>query len=174
MNLNDIVRQSGAYKAVQMGAEFKWLLEKILLLERRHTAVELGVMNGGTFYAFIQLFDQAYGIDIVKRELPFPLRDQDQYIIGDSKDPEIISLFEDIDFLFIDGDHSYEGVSGDFYRWSPKVRKKGLIAFHDIKGANVIGDKYGVKKLWEEIKESYNTEEIMTHENYFGIGIIWL
>lgn len=37
-----------------------------------------------------------------------------------------------LDFLFIDGDHTYEGVKKDFEMYSPLVRKGGLIAFHDI------------------------------------------
>jgi predicted O-methyltransferase YrrM len=37
-----------------------------------------------------------------------------------------------VDFLFIDADHSYEGVKKDFEMYSPLVRKGGIIAFHDI------------------------------------------
>ena len=34
-------------------------------------------------------------------------------------------------FLFIDGDHSYEGCKADFEAWSPLVKPGGMIAFHD-------------------------------------------
>lgn len=37
-----------------------------------------------------------------------------------------------IDFLFIDGDHTWEGVSADFRLYSPLVRSGGIVAFHDI------------------------------------------
>ena len=36
-----------------------------------------------------------------------------------------------IDFLFIDGDHTYEGVKRDFEMCSLLVRKGGIIAFLD-------------------------------------------
>jgi len=36
-----------------------------------------------------------------------------------------------IDLLFIDGDHSYEGVERDWKLFSPFVSKFGLIVFHD-------------------------------------------
>jgi len=36
-----------------------------------------------------------------------------------------------IDFLFIDGNHSYFHVKQDYRLWSPFVVKGGLIAFHD-------------------------------------------
>jgi len=36
-----------------------------------------------------------------------------------------------IGMLWIDGDHSYEAVSGDFLGWSRFVANDGIIAFHD-------------------------------------------
>jgi predicted O-methyltransferase YrrM len=38
---------------------------------------------------------------------------------------------EPLDLLFIDGDHSEEGVRSDFERWSPHVRPGGHVLFHD-------------------------------------------
>jgi len=35
------------------------------------------------------------------------------------------------DFLFIDGDHSWQGISGDWEAWSPLVAAGGLIGLHD-------------------------------------------
>lgn len=39
--------------------------------------------------------------------------------------------FKEIDFLFIDGDHSIEGCEYDYISFSPVVKKGGFIAFHD-------------------------------------------
>jgi predicted O-methyltransferase YrrM len=36
-----------------------------------------------------------------------------------------------VDFVFIDGDHSYEGLMGDWTGWSPLVAPGGIIALHD-------------------------------------------
>lgn len=36
-----------------------------------------------------------------------------------------------IDFVFIDGDHSYKGVKNDFEKIYPFLSKYGIIAFHD-------------------------------------------
>ena len=38
---------------------------------------------------------------------------------------------ESIDFIFIDGDHSYEGVIKDLKAWIPKIKKTGVISGHD-------------------------------------------
>jgi predicted O-methyltransferase YrrM len=38
-----------------------------------------------------------------------------------------------IDFLFIDADHSFEGVSRDWEDWAPRVRPGGHVALHDAR-----------------------------------------
>jgi len=81
---------------------------------------------------------------------------------------------EKLDILFIDGDHTYEGVKKDFEMYSPLVRKSGLIIFHDI----VVHKKElncHVNKFWNEIKENFKFVEIVEdwNQNYFGIGIVY-
>lgn len=39
---------------------------------------------------------------------------------------------EPIDFLFIDGDHSYDGVKADVDAWFPKLKPGATVVFHDI------------------------------------------
>lgn len=41
---------------------------------------------------------------------------------------------ENVDLLFIDADHSYKGVSRDFYAWFPSIKVGGNIIFHDYSG----------------------------------------
>lgn len=36
-----------------------------------------------------------------------------------------------LDFVFIDGNHAYEWVVWDMYKWIPKVRKGGIVYGHD-------------------------------------------
>lgn len=49
-----------------------------------------------------------------------------------------------LDFLLIDGDHSFSGVSSDIHAWSPHVKIGGYIFFHDYLerpgGFNGVGD----------------------------------
>jgi len=54
-----------------------------------------------------------------------------------------VSGFKDssLDFVFIDGDHRFDAVMQDLIRWTPKVRKGGLVILHDytvFQGAGVI------------------------------------
>lgn len=52
---------------------------------------------------------------------------------------------KEIDFLWIDGDHSFEGCSKDIEMWVPFVKSRGIVAFHDYPNAP------GVKKAVDEI-----------------------
>lgn len=52
---------------------------------------------------------------------------------GHSQNPHLVSCFADhsIDFLMIDGDHSYEPVKADIAGWLPKMKAGALIAGDD-------------------------------------------
>lgn len=38
---------------------------------------------------------------------------------------------DNLDFVFMDGDHSYEGIKKDWHDWSAKIKKGGFILLHD-------------------------------------------
>lgn len=61
---------------------------------------------------------------------------------------------ESLDFVFIDADHSYEGVIRDVSAWAPKVRKGGYVMGHDIHFDTV---KKAVVELYGE--NSYHVED---------------
>jgi predicted O-methyltransferase YrrM len=80
----------------------------------------------------------------------------------------------EVDFLFIDGDHTYQGVKQDFQMYSPLVRKGGIVAFHDIATPDLTGE-CEVAKFWKEIKQSHNHVEVVEEKNqkWAGIGILY-
>src|SRR5438128_1527731 len=39
------------------------------------------------------------------------------------------------DFVFIDGDHTYKGLSADWEAWSPLVAADGIVALHDSRSS---------------------------------------
>lgn len=60
-----------------------------------------------------------------------------EMIWGDSHDPAVVAQAQaategKVDFLFLDGDHSYEGIKADFENYWPMVRPGGMAAFHDF------------------------------------------
>ena len=53
---------------------------------------------------------------------------------------------ESVDFIYIDGDHSLEGVYTDLYSWIGKVRIGGIVSGHDYKD----GPKSGMQDYFGE------------------------
>lgn len=54
-----------------------------------------------------------------------------------------------LDFVFIDADHTYEGVKRDIKLWEPKVQENGLIMGHDLNWGSVsraVGENF--KNFW--------------------------
>lgn len=80
-----------------------------------------------------------------------------------------------IDFLFIDADHSYEGVKQDFKDYSRFVKKDGLIAFHDIVKHDLPEAVCNADKFWSEVKSFYKHQEIVADpmQKWAGIGVLY-
>jgi FkbM family methyltransferase len=79
---------------------------------------------------------------------------------------------EELDFIFIDGDHSYVGVKQDYEMYKSLLKEGGYIAFHDINDTE-IHKNYGneVHKLWSELPNDYKLE-FNEHGPYMGIGVV--
>lgn len=77
------------------------------------------------------------------------------------------------DFLFIDGDHTVEGVTADYEDYREFVRPGGLIAFHDIVEKQPLPTNQ-VALFWQRIKHETETTEFIHDPQQcgFGIGLI--
>lgn len=62
-----------------------------------------------------------------------PYIDLGQAIVHKEKSQHVAKLIDDnsLDFLFIDGDHSFDGCALDLILWAPKVKRGGMVAVHD-------------------------------------------
>lgn len=67
------------------------------------------------------------------------------------------------DVVFIDGDHSYEGVRQDWVNYGQLGK---LVVFHDI-----VHPHEEVKKLWQELKAQHPT--ISKVESKMGLGVVF-
>jgi predicted O-methyltransferase YrrM len=71
---------------------------------------------------------------------------------------------EQLDYLFIDGDHTYSGVQLDFQMYAPLVRSGGIVVFHDIVTYKP-ETQCQVEEFWDEIKQHYKHREIVEEVN---------
>ena len=63
----------------------------------------------------------------------------------------------ELELLFIDGDHSYEGAKADFERWSAFVKPGGHVLFHDAVDTGGYGNHYpGVARAVGEIGAAWD------------------
>lgn len=99
---------------------------------------------------------------------------QDWNLIPDFSFNVIKDWKQDIDVIFIDGDHRYEEVKKDFIDWLPFVKKDGFILFHDsCRPDNLSHDGYdhgwpGPSKLVRELKSDSRVSLV---EQVFSISV---
>lgn len=191
-DLNDYFRiaYSSPFRPGQISQEIKSLLN--LLQEKRPKSIlEIGTDKGGTLYLFSKVADPGAILASVDIKLnngaliaSFARHKQVIKLLeGDSTHPSTLKTLRTwfpngIDFLFIDGDHTYEGVKQDFQSYAPWVNPGGLIAFHDIvedneTRYNVItgGWAGGVPRFWREVKTNYQHVEFIKDCQQSGLGI---
>ena len=167
-----------------------WELEELIRIFDYHgpaKVLEIGAWHGGTLWHWLQSAEEVLVIDDGMRRLwdwKDWAREAESYLRwleGSSQDPLIIGGAENLapyDFLFIDGDHTYESVRADWDNYYPMVREGGFIALHDI----LPRPGYGVSLLWEQIKalpgtrwmEICHNEVLPGNEGRCGIGLIYL
>lgn len=77
--------------------------------------------TGGPFNTFV---------DFMREEAKGPLERIAIMRMNSAKAAGAFTLGE-VDFVYIDADHSYEAVARDLQAWVPRIRRGGLIAGHD-------------------------------------------
>jgi predicted O-methyltransferase YrrM len=177
----------------QQREEIRWLFE-LVRAERPQAVLEIGLDEGGTLFLWTRAAaPDARIVSVDTRPAgrfgmrsPFPLSRRafahsqqrvDLVMPADSHDPATRARVESllggraVDFLFIDGDHSREGVWADFELYAPLVRPGGLVAFHDV-SENTYPAVEGVMQFWREFTRDHETEErVLGSEPGFGIGV---
>jgi predicted O-methyltransferase YrrM len=173
--------------------EIRWLFE-LVRAERAQAVLEIGLDEGGTLF----LWTRAAGPDALLMAIdtrppgalgmrsPFPLARRnfahssqrvELLMPADSHDPATRGRVESLlggrklDLLFIDGDHSREGVWADFELYSPLVRAGGIVAFHDVSEITYPAVQ-GVRDFWREFKRDHETaERVLGAGPGYGIGV---
>jgi predicted O-methyltransferase YrrM len=174
------------------------ILDLMALLAERRPAriVEIGTAKGGTLFLLTRVASN--DATIVTVDLPggpfgggyrrthsnlmrsFAHDQQRIHLVrGDSHATATVDKVRAIlggsaDCLFIDGDHTYEGVQADFEKYSPLVSADGLIAFHDIVPGppEYVGN---VPDFWQEVKTRFEHREIVADwdQGGYGIGVLY-
>ena len=151
--------------------------------------VELGVHFGDSYFNFCQSVKdhnidcECFGIDTWEGEKHAGFYGEEVWKVVDEYNSKnysefsflirntfnsSLNIFKDstIDLLHIDGLHTYDAVSNDFYNWWPKLSQNGIILIHDIVEKN---NGFEVWKFWDELKSKYKCFQF----NFgHGLGVI--
>jgi len=177
----------------QKREEIQWLFDLVRAIRPR-VVVEIGLDLGGTLFLWSRAAAPNAHLVAIDTSLPgclgrwspfhlvrrgFAVRSQRlSLLMGSDSHSEstlrrVVTLLRGraIDFLFIDGDHSRDGVWQDFNMYSPLVAPGGLIAFHDISQSPADWTK-GVARFWQEFSAEHETQEcVVSGDPGFGIGV---
>jgi cephalosporin hydroxylase len=191
---------SNAFKYVRPWQHREELLALARELERTkpRTVLEIGTASGGTLLLAACLADA--DALIVSIDLPFgpfgggypewksPLytafarnRQRIELIRGDSHSEDVFNRLERslqgraIDYLFIDADHSYEGVRRDFEMYRRLLAEGAMVVFHDIALDRGRLQSHQVSTYWNEIKTGYAHREYIAdpEQDKFGLGVLY-
>lgn len=183
-------KYAGNLEVQQIPSEYLGLLN-FFKSNNINTYLELGVANGGSFF-INSIFSQQttkliHCVDcLAYQDAPhvkqtfskinskvnklkefFP--DKEIHFFNMTTDDFFIQNTQKYDCIFIDADHSYEGVMKDYINSLKFVNKNGWLIFHDINNSDT-----GVCRAWNEIKNKHAIQNIFSHEysKACGIGIL--
>jgi predicted O-methyltransferase YrrM len=181
----------------QFKNEISQLLKVVENLNAKRV-MEIGTAKGGTLFLFCQVANptaKMISVDLPggkfgggysnsKNRLYKAFAEDNQEITLIRKNTHEMETLDEVkrvlnkqnlDFLFIDGDHTYKGVKEDFEMYSPLVRKGGVIAFHDIT-KHPSKTECKVNEFWDEIKKNYKFNEFVDNwqQGTYGIGVLYV
>ena len=179
-------RRHTEHGSIQVPYEIESALKLIAEVQPR-VMCEIGTFDGGTsllFGKFLTTVELMICIDLyVKNKQLLKLLappgqhwrffDRSSYSARTINEVSKFLNGQQIDALFIDGDHRYEGVKKDFLCYRPFVKDGGLILFHDIVPDKGTGSDWsgGVPTFWREISPYYSHREFIQNAGQGGYGI---
>lgn len=119
-------------------------------LPKGGTVAEVGTATGafaGQILARTQP-QSLHVIDVDYSQFSSGLAGHPRLIRHEGLSAEVLSTFEDatFDWIYIDADHSYDGVLGDARAAAPKLKSGGLLIFNDFAHIDPYLGRYGVHR----------------------------
>lgn len=185
----------GPFTPAQHPSEIVGLLE-LMRRSRPNTVLEIGTATGGTTYLLshftapkgtVITVDRRPGISSDTLRRGSRRRQSIEVVILDSHTAEARNslherLRDGVDVLFVDGDHTYEGVRQDFVEYADLLRPGSLLVFHDV--VDDYSNKYGIKtnawvggvpQFWRELTQAapatFEIREYIDDPGQDGLGI---
>ena len=188
----DEVWDKNPFKMYQVMEEMN-LFFRMLADRKPVRMLEIGILYGGTTFLFANALQDDGMLISIDKDLPAIYHQFLPYVAAvkridihllrtdshSARTPELVkTLLQDrpLDALFIDGDHSYDGVKQDFKMYSPLVRSGGIIGLHDIVD-HPTETNCQVNLFWKNLLNNpdYEHTEIINdrRQGKCGIGVLF-
>jgi predicted O-methyltransferase YrrM len=155
------------------------------------TVLEIGTQYGGTAAIWCELASNVISVDLpdgpygglgkaVVEDRNARLVEAYPHfigVLGSSHSAEVSARVQEeishldtmLDVLFIDGDHTLQGVEEDFQMYRHLVRKGGVVLFHDIVDTELTRSMgVGVPEFWSKLKGT--KKEFCIRADWGGLG----
>lgn len=187
---------SGLISPGQFKSELSGLLKWMAQRPPPRAVLEIGTARGGTLFCWCALATS--DATVISLDLPqgihgggyppwktflyqrFAGPKQTLHLLrGDSHNPDMLAEVKKLlpagglDFLFIDGDHTFAGVRQDYEMYAPLVKPGGAIVFHDI-CTHAPEFNCHVDQFWNDLKRDRLHREFIENpaQGMYGIGVI--
>ncbi len=145
--------------------------------------VELGVAEGASAYEMRKViapgghlylvdpyhlghFFRRSAAELVARRLVHSVERGNVHWVRQMSHDAVRAWKREIDFLFIDADHAFEGVRRDWNDWTPFVRQGGVVALHDaLPAADWVVPGKGPARLLESLSADPSWEVVASADS---------
>lgn len=177
--------KSGGLKLQQVPEEYANVLLEITK-RKPSSYLEVGIGNGGSWlamsYVLKNILKVSHAVDNLAyyQSIGQKIEEVDfivGYLSSFIQDVKFYNMdsqvyfanhCEKFDVIFIDGDHGYDGVMGDYKKALDLIEPGGVMIFHDVVSVGAPG----VVQFWGEIKHNHVHKEFIS-SNTCGMGLLF-
>lgn len=185
MNWYDVAVAAVEYHGAQQDAD-ELAAVLAILADQVHPrcVLEIGTAEGGSAWAWAQIptMQRIITVDsagLGERSMYWLDGIRIEVVTGVSQEPstriEVVGRLNayDPDVVYVDGDHTYESVVGDWENYSPLVAPDGVVVLHDSQGYPGRED-FGVGRLVAELRAERPVMEVYSRlGGPAGTAIVW-
>ena len=142
-----------------------WLIYRTLVTNQYKKAIEIGCFNHCSTLAFAEAAKSIDGFQLTTMDITYRNTIDIPWVKWNKLQGKSQDLFEQVkgkvDFVFIDGDHSAQGVQADIINAKRVLKVNGQIFLHDLN--SLFNDKFGRAKrgpiIWKAITDIIPAEQ---------------
>lgn len=150
-------------EGAEIGVERGYFSEVIC---KQSPGVKLHCIDAWESYAEYRDHERQNKLNMFYRRAKWRLRNFNCHFIKKFSS-EAVKEFKDgqLDFVYIDANHSYKYTTEDINLWSKKVKKGGIVAGHDFIDRPERGETYKVKEAVLDYVKEHNIETLTIYTN---------